>query len=74
MVESAPSPPPTPKIPRIPAENAPKQTQDLVLKSLDAQFPLLYIEPTPKRVLIDCRMVSGSGVKFTKPGKGRADD
>ena len=43
-------------------------------KSLDAQFPLLYIEPTPKRVLIDCRIVSGAGVEFTKPGKGRADD
>jgi hypothetical protein len=51
MIESAPSPPPTPKFPRNPAENAPKQTQDLVLKSLDAQYPLLYIEPTPKQVL-----------------------
>jgi len=44
----------------IPAENAPKQTQDLVLKSLDPKFSLLYIEPTPKRVLINFRMVSGS--------------
>ena len=39
----------------IPAENAPKQTQDLVLKSLlkslDPKIYLLYIQPTPKRVL-----------------------
>ena len=44
----------------IPAENAPKQTQDLMLKSLDPKFSLLYIEPTPKRVLINFRIVSGS--------------
>ena len=46
----------------IPAKNAPKQPQDLVLKFLkflDAQFPLLYIEPTQKRVLNNCRIVSG---------------
>jgi len=41
-------------------ENVPKQTQDLVLKSLDPQFSLLYIQPTPKRVLINFRIVSGS--------------
>jgi hypothetical protein len=44
----------------IPAENASKQTQDLVLKSLDPKFSLLYIQPTPKRVLINFRIVSGS--------------
>jgi hypothetical protein len=44
----------------IPAENAPKQTQDLVLKSLDPKFSLLYIQLTPKRVLISFRIVSGS--------------
>jgi hypothetical protein len=70
MVESAAS---YPENPPNPAEDDPKQTQDLVLKFLDAQFPLLYIEPTPKRVLINGRTVSGAGVKFTKPEKGRAD-
>jgi hypothetical protein len=37
----------------IPAENAPKQTQDLVLKSLDPKFSLLYIQPTPERLRTD---------------------
>ena len=44
----------------VPAENAPKQTQNLVLKSLDPKFSLLYIQLTPKRALINFRIVSGS--------------
>ena len=42
-----------PEIPRIPAETAPKQTQDLVRNFLDTQLLSPYTHPTPKRVLIN---------------------
>jgi len=52
IVEIAPS---TPKIHRIPAEKPPKRTQDVVLKfPLTHNSPFFYIQPTPKRVLINC--------------------
>jgi len=42
-----------PKFPRTPVEEAPNQPLDVVIKTLDTQFPFLYIQPNPKRVLIN---------------------
>ena len=53
-----------PKIPRIPAETAPNKPKILCSNSLDTQLPFLYIQPTPKRVLIK----SFLSVNFVRPG------
>jgi len=44
-----------------PAQTPPRCFVEVVLKCPDAQFALLDIEPAPKRVFDNCKIVSGKG-------------